>query len=371
MHSESPHPTLRWDIFCRVIDNFGDLGVCWRLACNLVARGQTARLWVDDLAAMDWLAPTGAAGVQICHWTAPLDTRLITPGDVLVEAFGCDIDIEFIASYAYMISTTGQKCHWINLEYLSAEAYVSRCHGLPSPVMSGPGAGLSKHFFYPGLTAETGGLLREPELGQRQAQFDRQLWLTKLGINWQGKRLVSLFCYEPAGLGPLLDQLAADTQHPTCMLVTPGRAKNALLHEIFNKSRLKSPWNKHNALTFFYLPQLTQIDFDHLLWACDINFVRGEDSLVRALWAGKPLVWQIYPQLDNAHVPKLEAFLNWLNAPASLREFHALWNGLEPDAEVPDFVPMDWQDCITRAKAQLLAQQDLATQLLGFVAKTH
>jgi hypothetical protein len=27
-----PAMQLHWDIFCRVIDNFGDIGVCWRLA---------------------------------------------------------------------------------------------------------------------------------------------------------------------------------------------------------------------------------------------------------------------------------------------------------------------------------------------------
>ena len=72
---------------------------------------------------------------------------------------------------------------------------------------------------------------------------------------------------------------------------------------------------------------LQQPDFDHLLWAGDLNFVRGEDSLVRALWAGAPFVWQIYPQDDGAHHVKLEAFLDWLGAPPSLRQFHRSWNG--------------------------------------------
>ena len=32
---------LLWDIFCQVIDNHGDVGVCWRLARELAARGHT------------------------------------------------------------------------------------------------------------------------------------------------------------------------------------------------------------------------------------------------------------------------------------------------------------------------------------------
>jgi len=160
MHCESPTPKLRWDIFCRVIDNFGDLGVCWRLACNLAQRGQTVRLWADDISALAWMAPQAEPGVEVCAWTSPIDMTGITPGDVLIEAFGCDIDAQFIAEYAEYLKNHGQKCAWLNLEYLSAEDFAARCHGLPSPVMSGPGRGLTKHFFYPGFTSNTGGLFR-------------------------------------------------------------------------------------------------------------------------------------------------------------------------------------------------------------------
>jgi len=371
MPCETPTPKLHWDIFCRVIDNFGDLGVCWRLACNLARRGQMVRLWADDVSALAWMAPHSVPGVEVRTWNAPIDMTGISPGEVLVEAFGCKIDAEFIAEYAKSLMRNGQKCAWINLEYLSAEDFAARCHGLPSPVMSGPGRGLTKHFFYPGFTQDTGGLLREPDLTTRQARFDRQSWLTGLGVPCGGARLVSLFCYEPAGLSGLLDTLANDTQ-PSFLLVTPGRASAAVraaVSEIVSRSPL---WNKRAALSIFHLPQLSQTDFDHLLWACDVNFVRGEDSLVRALWAGKPFVWHIYPQHDAAHEIKLEAFLDWLQAPATLRGFHRRWNGLElPDPGLPDapFTPENWQDCATQAKANLLRQEDLSTRLLNFIAK--
>jgi uncharacterized repeat protein (TIGR03837 family) len=371
MPCETPTPKLHWDIFCRVIDNFGDLGVCWRLACNLAGRGQTVRLWADDAGALAWLAPQGAPGVEVRSWTAPIDLAGITPGEVLLEAFGCEIDAEFIAEYAKNLKTSGQKCAWINLEYLSAEDFGARCHRLPSPVMSGPGCGLTKYFFYPGFTADTGGLLREPELLVRQARFDRQAWLTDLGLPWQGERLVSLFCYEPAGLGDLLRSLANDAQR-SCLLVTPGRATAAVRAGISRMNTLDALWNQRQALSFFYLPQLSQHEFDHLLWASDVNFVRGEDSLVRALWAGKPLVWHIYPQHDGVHALKLEAFLDWLQAPASLRAFHCHWNGLEAPGQALDdgsFAPQLWQHCMVRAREILLAQQDLSTQLLQFIAK--
>ena len=77
-----------WDVFCRVIDNHGDLGVCWRLAADLASRGEAVRLWVDDPQALAWMAPEGAPGVQVLPWRDPGPWE--QPGDVVVEAFGCD-----------------------------------------------------------------------------------------------------------------------------------------------------------------------------------------------------------------------------------------------------------------------------------------
>ncbi|HEY0200587.1 MAG TPA: elongation factor P maturation arginine rhamnosyltransferase EarP, partial [Burkholderiaceae bacterium] len=196
---------MRWDIFCRVIDNYGDIGVCWRLAANLAERGQQVRLWADDARALAWMAPQGCPGVQVLPW--PTDAPADGPGDVVVEAFGCTIAPDFIAAIARVSCAGGQKPLWINLEYLSAENYVERCHGLPSPVPysvpGGLGDGLTKYFFYPGFTPATGGLLREPGLVARQAAFDRAAWRKAHGIA-EDAWAVSMFCYEPAALGPLL-----------------------------------------------------------------------------------------------------------------------------------------------------------------------
>ena len=371
---------MLWDIFCKVIDNYGDIGVCWRLSADLAARGERVRLWVDDASALQWMAPQGCNGVEVRAWTQPLATDGLftgglSPGDVLVEAFGCEVAPEYIATYAYSTRARGIKHRWINLEYLSAEAFVVRSHGLPSPVMRGPGAGLTKHFFYPGFTQGTGGLLREADLLQRQAGFERDPWLKQFGITVnpaRSERLVSLFCYEPPALNALLQQLANDAT-PTRLLVTPGRAAQAILILLEHKNRLEPSWNIHSSLLFSYLPPLTQRQFDELLWACDLNFVRGEDSLVRALWAGKPFVWQIYPQHDGAHHAKLDAFLDWMNAPPSLRRFSRQWNGiaLAPEGSnqhIPFGAPdmAQWGAAAQQARARLLAQTDLVTQLLAF-----
>ncbi|MDO9113273.1 MAG: elongation factor P maturation arginine rhamnosyltransferase EarP [Polaromonas sp.] len=361
----------QWDIFCKVIDNHGDIGVCWRLCAQLAARGQRVRLWVDDASALHWMAPEGCEGVTVLPWLEPLGMNILrleaAPCEVLVEAFGCDIAPEFIAACADRERATGQKPVWINLEYLSAEPWVERCHALPSPVQRGPAAGWTKWFFYPGFTAATGGLLREPALPARQAAFDRKAWLAGRGIDWNGEMLVSLFCYEPPALAQLLDHLvqAGSTAAPVRLLVTAGRATAAVQTAVHDKKWPQPNQDGREPLSISYLPWLRQDDFDHLLWACDLNFVRGEDSVVRALWAGQAFVWQIYPQADQAHQAKLHAFLDMLQAPPSLRQFHEVWNGLQTELPAPE-LPL-WTGCARAARQRLQQQPDLATQLLDFV----
>ncbi|MBE2262380.1 MAG: elongation factor P maturation arginine rhamnosyltransferase EarP [Burkholderiaceae bacterium] len=376
---------MRWDIFCKVIDNHGDLGVAWRLASQLATRGQQVRLWVDEPDALAWIAPGacegGVAGVTVRRWTRPLQPDPAQSGDpigrsdVWLETFGCDIDPDFIAIQTLLTLDQGQKGMknpvWINLEYLSAESYVERCHGLPSPVMQGPAKGMTRHFFYPGFTAQTGGLLCEPSLAADQAAFEKNDWLRGIGVEAGDERLVSLFCYEPEPLGPWLEQLAHGSR-PTRLLVTPGRAAAAVRTHFSENNGINPGSNGHGMLLISYLPTLPQREFDRLLWACDLNFVRGEDSLVRAIWAGQPFVWHIYPQDDGAHVPKLLAFLDWLQAPPSLRSFHRIWNGCGAHSDgttLPEPDMDTWRRCVQQARERLLAQPDLVTALLGFVGE--
>lgn len=371
MRPQTPSAPLQWDIFCRVIDNFGDIGVCWRLSADLAARGQQVRLWVDDASALAWLAPQGHPDVQVRAWGS-LPAVHEAPTQVLVEAFGCEIAPEFIANSALISSAKGEKYLWINLEYLSAEAYVERCHRLPSPVREGAARGEVKWFFYPGFTPATGGLLRENGLLERQAAFDSATWRAAQVPGTHDDAAdacwISLFCYEPPALPALLQQCM---QRPTRLLVTPGRATAATQAALktLDQNDPKGAPDKRGQLSISYRKTCPQAAFDEMLWACDLNLVRGEDSLVRALWAGRPLVWQIYPQHDNAHHDKLHAFLDWLQAPESLRRFHATWNGLDNAPLVlPDKTLLaQWAACVQAARARLLAQDDLVTQILGFV----
>jgi len=350
---------MLWDVFCRVVDNFGDVGVCWRASADLAARGEHVRLWLDDASPLAWMAPGGRAGVAVRDWAdAASEPR---PGHVVVEAFGCDPPGPFVRRMA----AAARPPVWINLEYLSAEAYVERSHRLPSPQSSGPGAGLMKWFFYPGFTPRTGGLLREPGLLPALRAHDGDAWLAARG--WprrDGERVASLFCYPGAPVPAWLDRLSAA---PTLLLATPGAAGEQV-------SQLLGPDGSRGALRAVTLPWLPQPEYDRLLASCDLNVVRGEDSFVRAQWAARPFVWHIYPQPDGAHAAKLHAFMdlhfagahaNWGSA---ARSIWTVWNGLGgPLPPLPDLA--HWRRHVAGWRDGLLGQADLVTQLLGFVAE--
>jgi len=377
---------LHWDIFCQVVDNYGDIGVCWRLARGLAAAGQRVRLFVDDPSALAWMAPGGQAGVQVCPvrfatdadaGASPAGRAAGLPGDapydvpdVLVAAFGCALPQVVVAALqdAQHAAPARRRVPWIHLEYLSAEPYAERSHGLPSPILGGAAAGVHRWFYFPGYTPGTGGLLREPGLLDRRRRFDRQAWLHQRGIAWQGEPVIGLFCYEPAQLADWLRGLAGTA---AVLLVAAGRGARALRQAL---DAMAPPFRPDQALRIAFLPLLAQDEFDHFLWAGDVNFVRGEDSLVRALWAGAGVVWQAYPQADGAQRAKIEAWLDWLQAPDSLREATWRWNGLAAGALPPAFdaaLLPSWTAAVQAARARLLAQDDLVTRLLRFVAENR
>jgi len=302
-----------WDIFCNVVDNYGDIGIAWRLARGLAGeRGLGVRLWVDDLRAFRHIWPTidvaadrqVCEGVTVCAWRSPF--AVARPAEVVVEAFGCALPETYLAA----MGEQSPPPVWINLEYLSAEPWVAAHHGLPSPH---PRLPLTKYFFFPGYTPDTGGLLVEADLAERRAAFvnsDMPGFWRELGLEAPrpDELRVSLFAYENPVLPNLLDAWASDTRPVTC-LVPEGRVIPLLAAWLGVPGLQAGEAHRRGNLALHILPFTDQDAYDRLLWACDLNFVRGEDSCVRAQWAARPLVWQAYPQADEAHWDKANALL--------------------------------------------------------------
>lgn len=323
---------VRWDIFCTVVDNFGDIGVTWRLARQLVAEHPCAvRLWVDDLRAFEKLCPPIDAslgeqwqqGVQVCHW--PEDWVPTEAADVVVAAFACQLPSAYMDAMADRQTTP----LWVNLDYLSAEDWVIGCHGLPSVKYRH----VQKYYFFPGFREGTGGLLREANLLERRQRFQQdpaaqRIFLQGLGVDpAQDAQLISLFAYENAGLASWFDALAADTQ-AFHVLVPEGRVLGDVERWLGVEGLGAGAVHRCASLTVQVLPFIRQDQYDLLLWCCDFNAVRGEDSFVRAQWAGRPLLWHIYQQEEDVHLEKLEAFLKLYTqglGPSAAQAISGLW----------------------------------------------
>ena len=336
------------------------------------------RLWVDNLDSFARLCPAidvsrdsqRIAAIRVHRWCEPFPDAV--PGDVVVEAFGCELPAAFQAAMA----EKSRAPLWINLEYLSAEKWVTESHALPSPQTT-----LAKYFFFPGFVAGTGGLLRERDLIAQRDKFQRnpkalaEFWRT-LGMELPncGESRVSLFCYDNPALETLLAQWAAAPSRVTCLV--PGGVVSSALARFFAARSIKV--NRTYAagnLSVRVIPFLEHERYDRLLWACDVNFVRGEDSFVRAQWAARPFVWHIYPQQDNAHRIKLDAFLDLFCAgmdAASANNTRSFWRGWNGD----DLGIGAWGEMVDTLAAaashaerwseNLARQTDLASSLVNF-----
>ncbi len=329
-----------WDVFCKVVDNYGDIGVCWRL-CRSLARehGVPVRLIVDrpDLLQRiggdpaDFSDPSTGAGIRVARWCNSVTPEPETA--VVVEAFACELP----EAYVRRMASDARARLWINLEYLSAERWIEDCHGL---VSRHPQFGLDKRFVFPGFTGRSAGLLREADLRHRRDRFrsdpsaQAAAWRS-LGVEppGPGERRASLFGYENPAVVDLLGVLS-DGEAPWTVLVPEGRSCAEL--SVWAGLPFARPGDTvtRDSLQLRVVPFTPQDDYDRLLWACDLNLVRGEDSLVRALWAGRPFLWQAYPQTDGAHLDKVAALLARFPAIAEggpvARQYAAAmraWNG--------------------------------------------
>ena len=391
MLSRSPAPALPpvdplatsrpdWDVFCKVIDNLGDIGVCWRLARQMTGEhALRVRLWVDNLTSFHLLCPEvnpalsiqHRQGIEVRRWDG--DFPRVDPARVVLETFACRIPESFVEAMAKQ----SPPPVWLNLDYLSAEDWVAGWHALPSPYPQLP---LIKYFFFPGFRHDTGGLLREGELRTRRQNFlasaDRQLALwNDVGFPppTGDALLVSLFAYENPAIGDLLSAWEA-SETPVCC-VAPLSSTLPAMAAYAGQALTAGQSLRRGALELRILPFLQQDRYDQLLWLCRLNFVRGEDSFVRAQWAARPLVWQAYPQEDATHLRKLDAFLTLYGASlpnttgAVLRDFWQAWNK-------GSLAVTHWRDLAAsldsldehahRWDAGLAEQDDLCTRLIRF-----
>jgi uncharacterized repeat protein (TIGR03837 family) len=372
----------RWDIFCKIVDNFGDIGVCWRLAKQLDREhGIQLRLWIDDLNIAKQLIPALDTtqrtqlieNITIAVWDA--DTCFDQAAEVAIEAFGCELPEGYLALMQ-------PDTIWINLEYLSAEPWVEGFHARNSKR-----GDLTRHFYFPGFTQTTGGLLREHDIVENNQKFasSKQLqsdFLQQLNLPFDDDNAtlkVSLFSYPHAPISDLLSAMADSATKISCYV--PATSILPKVAAFFGKESITAGAHlRIKNLSLHVLPFLSQADYDKLLASCDINFVRGEDSWIRAIWAGKPFIWQPYLQAEDTHLIKLKAFLDVFysdcehKAKQAAIAIHNTWVSQQVSASI-------WQDYLSnigilktftaQQTGALASQSDLATNLVIYIEKLH
>ena len=376
-------PSLRWDVFCRIVDNFGDAGVCWRLARQLTREhGIAVTLWIDDVASLARFVPglaenrndQASNGIRVRRLTTHVAEPFDLP-DVVIEGFGCGLPEPYVAAMA----NASRPPVWVVLEYLSAEPWIDASHALPS---RHPRLPLTRWFWFPGFTKKTGGVLREADLLDTRDAFRgdsaaRDAIWRATGYSPAPEALkVSLFCYANPALPALLEAWAEGDEAIAC-IVPEGVARSEL--DFWTGGAVPHPGAPltRGRLTLAVVPFVDQDAFDRRLWACDLNFVRGEDSFMRAQWAGQPYVWHIYPQEEDAHLTKMDAFLTRLEGSVpdgvrlGQRTFWYAWNAGDPittaDAWPGYRAAMPAVTVLARAWARALARQpDLAGGLVKF-----
>ena len=447
----------RWDIFCKIVDNFGDIGVCWRLARQLHnEHGLQIRLWIDDLEAAQKIIPSLNVDEisQVCDEITILkwpisnktgETDFSQAADVVIEAFACELPPAYLVAMAQN-KFNGFESKWVNLEYLSAEKWVDDFHGKPSPQnflnsnLLNTNISLTRYFYFPGFTEATGGLIREdgiaaqlqahtnprhqaeegarrrgrgavninleiaplsnfsggttkhltrltnnisqvianPASGREAISANRLEAVTSVRpepVEGQVALKISLFCYPNAPIKDLFNALRANI-HAVSVYI-PASSIPPQIADFFGVETIDiGDYFTRENLHVHILPFLSQLDYDALLRDCDLNFVRGEDSWLRAIWAGKPFIWQPYLQEENTHIKKLNAFLDIYYADFDVKDMvckaHQHWSvgHMSNDVFLAFLQYLPSIAAHTAQQSKLLAQQtDLATKLVAFCNK--
>lgn len=278
------------DIFCQVIDNYGDVGVAYRLAREFkrVYPNKKLRFVINQIEELNLIRKSEDIEIILYKDISKIENS----ADLIIESFGCEIPKE------YMDKALKNAKLIINLEYFSAEKWVDDFHLQESFL----GGNLKKYFFIPGLSEKSGGILLDNEFLERKKKVEanKEYYLEKFEIKEKYDLIGSVFSYEK-NFDSLIEELKKLDKKIILLILSEKTQKNFIKY--FDNG------NNYDKIKFVKLPFFTYDKYEELLALCDFNLVRGEDSFVRALLLGKPFLWHIYPQDENTHIKKLESFL--------------------------------------------------------------
>lgn len=300
------------DIFCEIIDNFGDIGVVYRISKELKKIFQNVRIRMvlnrlEEFKAInkkvkdiDFQEIDGLICVTEKYVKENAET--FGTADVFIEAFGCNVPEEYIKR-----AKENSKL-WINLEYLSGEKWIEDFHLCESLIDSKT---LKKIFYMPGFSEKSGGVIIDSGFLERKeyGKNNREEVLKKYfpNVDIKDKLIGTVFSYEK-NFDNLLEVLK-DYERET-LLILMGEKTQKSFSEILQK-KLRENFGKiikYGKITMMYADFLSQEEYEEVISAADFNFTRGEDSFVRGILLEKPFMWHIYLQEEKAHMDKIKAF---------------------------------------------------------------
>ncbi len=275
--------TFSVDIFSRFIDNYGDISIPLRLAHGLyIDYGVTSNVFLTSHELTQKILDKNLFNEKINIIDIDNMDKNFLPNTNVVTIFDTQLPISYEAKLT-------NKNLLINYEYFSAEQWVDDCH-----LRESINKNYKKIFYIPGVRENSGVPIF--------AKNDKGLYQTE-GL--KGTNTINFFCY-------FNEKIEASIK----VLRTNFPQYDSVLHDRFDKAKNRGK----NLLSFN--------DFDKALSNSLINFIRGEDSLIRAILAGSPFIWQPYIQENNLHIAKLNAFIDhyFISLPPQLREIFLIWN---------------------------------------------
>ncbi len=360
------------NIFCDVIDNFGDAGVCLRLGRDLCNKKEKVNLFCNDLEAIKKIIKKedlDNQNLKISLWPTKEDN--IDLKDTVIQAFSVRLP-DFIYS-----NIKKNKALVINLEYLTAEPFADDCHKLPSF-----SDGIESFFFFPGFTNKTGGLVIEDSFLKKVKNKNNLLknqFEEKTNIK---DSYITLFSYENSNVNYIvknLSKLAEEQNKSLTIIVFEGKPINNLNNKLNLNLRVGDTYKLDNIF-IKVSPMVDQDEYDSLLIKSFINLVRGEDSIVRAMLSGNPFLWNIYPQEENAHIDKINALFDRMNEFCSdkesveiLRQLTLSYNGDSDFIHDFDFSLFieKWKHLSEEWRDHLLSLGSLTDNLLAFIREKN
>lgn len=282
-------------VLCKVVDNFGDIGVVWRLCKQLknVNKSAEINLIVDDLKSFNKICneikingvfEQKVENINIIDWNAfdfcyekfsKNDGEMLS---LILECFQCGRP-DWMEKILFE-DKLNRTVQIIMIDYLTAEKYAEDFHCLESLTRSKK---VQKINFMPGFTEKTGGLIIDDE------------WC---------------FISERKNEGPVLIFTYERDWKPLARVLINADKKVKLARGRGFDS-FAGAWEKcsGNAKNLIELPYLNQDEWDKMMKDCSILIIRGEESMSRACLSGIPFIWHAYPQSDEYQLVKVNALL--------------------------------------------------------------